>query len=411
MRYRIAKSAAYRGLISVICVLCFSTAQRGSTPGISDDYVPGEVTVVLKPDVDPDGVAAQHGSLALERIENTNAYRFRVPAGSTVKDFSAELKRDSNFISADPNTVVKPPEIRQVSQAFVDQISQAFVDKQYPAQFYGQSSLSGLHIAEALNLATGAGVTVAVIDTGIDFDHPLFAGRLSWPNQDFVDGDSNPSEDLNGPAAGHGTFIAGLIALAAPGAKIMPLRAFAADGTATTFSIAKAIRFACDHGANVINMSFGVIAPDGLLKDTLTFAHQKTFLISSAGNDNLDFLQFPGVVDSQTLSVGATTSDDRRASFSNYNQKIGVVAPGEQIYSAYPGGRWAYWSGTSFSTALVSAEAAQLLSLNPTLNRSNLGSLIKDSGVNIDSLNPGYSRKLGRRIDFLRSVQLLQSRN
>jgi hypothetical protein len=128
-------------------------------------------------------------------------------------------------------------------------------------------------------------------------------------------------------------------------------------------------------------------------------------MVAAAGNDNLDFLQFPSVVQSQTCAVISTTADDLKAPFSNYNKNTCVSAPGVALYSAYPGGNWAYWTGTSFSTALISAEAAQLLAINPAISHSNVTQTISQSGISIDSLNPNYSGKLGKRLDYLNAVR------
>jgi subtilisin family serine protease len=195
-----------------------------------------------------------------------------------------------------------------------------------------------------------------------------------------------------------------LIALAAPQATIMPVRAFGPDGRGTSFNIAKAIRFAHDNGANVINMSFGLIEQDKTIQDALAYASNSSYMVAAAGNDNSDFLQFPGVVPNRTCAVVSTTGEDLKAPFSNYNRNTCVSAPGVSLYSAYPGGLWAYWSGTSFSTALVSAEAAQMLALNPAIARSNVTQIISQSGVSIDGLNPAYNGKLGKRMDYLNAV-------
>jgi thermitase len=222
-----------------------------------------------------------------------------------------------------------------------------------------------------------------------------------------VDDDGNPSDEQDGAASGHGTFVAGLIALTAPDAKIMPLRAFSSDGRGTSFDIARAIRFATDEGVDVINMSFGMLEDDKLIKDALKYARPRVYLVASAGNDNLNTIQFPADMGNFTLSVTSTTTDDTKATYANYNSRMEAAAPGVSLYSAYPGERWAWWSGTSFSTALVTGEAALLLSLNPSLKSENLNRIIILSGIDIDSLNPQYKNKLGRRIDYRAAIKML----
>ena len=126
--------------------------------------------------------------------------------------------------------------------------------------------------------------------------------------------------------------------------------------------------------------------------------------VAAAGNDNLNFLQFPGVLTNRTCAVASTTANDLKAPFSNYNKNTCVSAPGVSLYSAYPGGNWAHWTGTSFSTALVSAEAAQMLALNPAIAASNVTQIISQSGISINGLNPAYNGELGKRMDYMNAV-------
>jgi thermitase len=315
------------------------------------------------------------------------------------------LSKNTDVLSASPNYVISNAEVQQRSQAYIDQRSQAYIDGQSPPDFYGQASLAQLHLGEAQQHSGGAGIKVAVIDTGIDFAHPLFAGRIACPCRDYVDNDSTPQEVAGGPGYGHGTFVAGIVALTAPQAQILPLRAFNADGAATSFDIARAILFATLSGAKVINMSFGMSTPDPLINAMLNLAYGQSYMVAAAGNDDAEALHFPASQTNRTLAVTSTTNDDRKAAFANYHLNTRVAAPGVNVYSAYPGGLWAYWSGTSFSTPLVAGEAALLLALRPSWSSSTLTTAITSSGVNIDALNPLYVLKLGQvRIDYLDAV-------
>jgi subtilisin family serine protease len=398
-RYTVLKST-----VAFLLLGCTVIRPVGASHGLPDNYIADEVNVILAPGVSIDTVNARYGTTLREQIPGTTYYRLGTAGGADAFDVEGEMLGDNDLVSTNLNFTYEQAEIRQVSQAFLDQVSQAFVEGLYPAKFFGQPSMQNLHLSQAQAISKGAGITVAVIDTGIDFNHPLFAGRIAPAYYDFVDDDFNPTDEPNGPSSGHGTFVAGLVALAAPQAVIMPVRAFGSDGTATSFNIAKAIRFAHDNGAAVINMSFGLMEQDGTINDAMSYASNTSYLVAAAGNDNLDFLQFPGVVQSKTCAVVSTTDSDLKASFSNYNKNTCVSAPGVSLYSAYPGGNWAYWTGTSFSTALVSAEAAQMLAIKPTIARANVTTIISQSGVSIDGLNPAYSGKLGKRMDYLNAV-------
>jgi hypothetical protein len=376
---------------------------------IQESHCPGEVTVRLRHGVELNRINARHGTFVKEQIAGTNIYLLGLPPGADTGECLEQMRENHDLVYVEPNYNFHMPEVRQTSHAFIDQTSHAFIDGQSPASFYGQQPLANLNIEEAHNFSRGLGVKVAVIDTGLDFTHSLFGSRIGLPVYDFVDNDGMPNDEPNGTGSGHGTFIAGLIRLTAPDAMIMPLRAFGPDGRGTSFNIARAIRYAADNGAQVINMSFGLLESDRLIKEALEYAYHRAYLVASAGNDNQDGVHFPAETKNRTLSVTSTLANDIKAPFANFGKEVDVAAPGVSLYSTYPGGRWAWWSGTSFSTALVSGESALLLSLDRNLKPVDLNRIITHSGVNIDHLNHGYSNKLGRRIDCAAAVNRLLS--
>ncbi len=390
-----------------LAALTAPPSQAGRINSNRESYRSGEICVRLRFGVEIDKINARYGTYIKERIPRTNIYLLGLLPGRDLEEVKGRMQADFNLLFADVNHKFQLPEVRQTSHAFIDQVSHAFIDGQSPVKFYGQQSVENLHLNQAHKFSRGFGVRVAVIDTGLDFNHSLFEGRIAWPVYDFVDDDGNPSDELYGAGSGHGTFVAGLIALTAPDARIMPLRAFGSDGRGTSFDIAKAIRFATDYGADVINMSFGMLEEDKLINDALEYAYRRVYMVASAGNDNLNTIQFPADNVSFILSVTSTTTNDIKAPFANYNSKMYAAAPGVSLYSAYPGERWAWWSGTSFSTALVTGEAALLLSLNPWLKCENLNRIIILSGINLDPLNPQYIHKLGRRIDYRAAIEIL----
>jgi subtilisin family serine protease len=405
-KINVKKTRLLAAIVALVCLtaaLFPSNSLRVKAQG--DSYCSGEIVVGLLPGADIYAFNARYGTTVKEWLAGTDQYLLNLAPGVEVEAKLEEIADDPDVAFSGPNFNFKHAEIRQRSQAYIDQRSQAYIDGQSPPDFFGQPSILRLRLAQAQQITRGWGVRVAVIDTGVDFNHPLFAGRIVYPNYDFVDNDGNPQEVMGGPGSGHGTFVSGLIALTAPGAVLMPLRAFSSDGSGTSFNIAKAIRFATDNGAQVINMSFGLLVRDKLIEDALEYSYQRVYMVASAGNDNLDSLHFPAERKSKTLAVVSTDAADIKAAFSNFNRDAQAAAPGVDIYSAYPGGRWATWSGTSFSTALVTGEAALLLQLNPNLNRTAMNTVITNSGLNIDALNPGYAGKLGRvRIDYLDAV-------
>lgn len=252
--------------------------------------------------------------------------------------------------------------------------------------------------------APGKGTVVAVIDTGVDYTHKDLADNI-WVNEgeipgngidddgngyvddvhgvDFVEGDSDPMDEH-----GHGTHVAGIIAMTpgngggvgvAYGAKIMCVRAGQANGSFASSDIAKAIKYAADNGADVINMSFGGTGRSYLVESALQDAFPSCVLVAAAGNDGLPTTDAinAGYFNTEdiypagykyVLGVMATDNNKSLASFSNWDYLEGqnceyeMAAPGVNIYSTLPGNRYACWSGTSMATPNVAAAAAILRS-------------------------------------------------
>jgi subtilisin family serine protease len=166
-------------------------------------------------------------------------------------------------------------------------------------------------------------------------------------------------------------MVAGLVRLVAPTASIMPLRAFRADGTSSTFEILRAIYYAADNGANVINMSFSFPEPNSELQRALDYATARGVVaIASAGNTGNRVIVYPAAFPN-VMGVASTTDQDTRSSFSNYGADlVTLVAPSEALITTYPGGNYAGVWGTSFSAALVSGAAALLRQVDPALDQA-----------------------------------------
>ena len=252
---------------------------------------------------------------------------------------------------------------------------------------------------------SGAGI-VAVIDTGVDPTHPVLQGVLV-PGNDFTRNVSGPGSELpdvnqssNGPnpspvkvnqstaavldpwsganfsqaqyaAFGHGTMVAGIVHLVAPTAQIMPLKAFRADGSGYLSDVLRAIYFATQNGANVINMSFSVATYSQEMASAIKFASRRQVIcVASAGNDGKAENVYPAAL-ANVMGVASTTNTDTLSSFSNYgSQLVWVAAPGEGIITTYPFGTYAAGWGTSFSAPMVSGAAALLLGVNSRCNES-----------------------------------------
>jgi VCBS repeat-containing protein len=168
---------------------------------------------------------------------------------------------------------------------------------------------------------------------------------------------------------GHGTMMAGVIRRVAPGANIMPLKAFKADGTANLFDVIRAIYYAVDNGARVIVMGFSMPETSVELAHAINFATSKgVTAVAAAGNDGRETIVFPAAL-RNVVGVGSTTYTDQRSVFSNFGDSlVKVAAPGEAIITSYPGLRYAAASGTSFSAALVGGAVALMQQAAPALS-------------------------------------------
>ena len=260
----------------------------------------------------------------------------------------------------------------------------------------------------------GGGI-VADIDTGVDPNHPAFAGVL-LEGYDFTRNQSGASElnDLspsdfpsppppcapancppanvnqesaailegwaatildtnpNYAAFGHGTMVMGVIHLVAPRARLLPLKAFSSAGTGYLSDILRAIYYATQNGANVINMSFDLKTSSTELSSALDQANRSGIICAaSAGNDGTEEVVYPAALQTDVIGVASTSDLDTRSSFSNYgDQVVWVAAPGEAIVTTYPFSTYAAGWGTSFSTPFVSGGAALLLNLTPGTTES-----------------------------------------
>jgi subtilisin family serine protease len=245
-----------------------------------------------------------------------------------------------------------------------------------PAVFYGQRAATRLKLAEAHARTKGAGVLVAVLDTGADTAHPVLADRIvpAWnyidDNPDVSDvaqGTDSDGDGLGDEAVGHGTFVSGMVGLTAPGARILPARVLDSDGIGNTFVVAEAIVDSVRAGAQVINLSFGTDeeVDSKVVQEALRFAAvRNVVVIGAAGNARSTDPQFPASANN-VFGVAALGAGSQLAFFSNRGPWVEVAAPGDQLIGPMPGGGYAVWSGSSMSSALVSGQAALLRAVEP----------------------------------------------
>ena len=305
----------------------------------------------------------------------------------------------------------------------------------YGYAFQPATQVIRLNDAQSTFRVQGTGL-VAVIDTGVDPDHPVLRGVLV-PGYDFtragggtgserydvnqstaavVDGSGPLSVNANTVALldqataavvggqdhsafGHGTMVAGVIHLVAPGVKIIPLKAFKSNGSGNISDILRAIYSAVRSKARVINMSFSTPFPSPELKRAVDYAAASgAICVASAGNNGVNALFYPAAYDN-VIGVASTTNDDRRSAFSNYGKTlVWLAAPGEGVITTYPFGTFAAAWGTSFSAPFVSGTAALLVEARANLTPQKAALAIGQAKVLTPELNHG-------RLDVYQAIQ------
>ena len=311
--------------------------------------------------------------------------------------------------------------------------------------YANQPAATIVHVQDAQNAfdVAGKGI-VADIDTGVDPGHPALIGAL-LPGYDFTRNQVGGSEmtDFASPAPppcpncqpaivnqssvaildqssvaildgnlqyaafGHGTMVMGVIHLVAPKAHLLPLKAFHSDGTGYLSDILRAIYYAVQNNASVINMSFDTSTSSIELKDALDYANQLNVIcVASAGNDGNSAppnFVYPAALQRDVMGVASTSDMDTRSWFSNFgNAIVWVAAPGEAIITTYPFGTYAAGWGTSFSAPFVSGGAALMRNLRTDINESLVASAVAHAQFVGPAMGNG-------RLDLLMSLAALSA--
>jgi subtilisin family serine protease len=283
-----------------------------------------------------------------------------------------------------------------------------------------------------------ASVTVAVIDSGLDYRHPGFKPANLWVNSDpgfdlsypddvmgwnYILGHNNPWDDI-----GHGTFVAGLILAVNPRVRIMPIKVMDGFGGGLNSDIGAAVIYAVERGARVINLSVGTKGLSKLHQAVVDYARSRgVVLVAAAGNEGESIDAYsPGGIKG-VLSVAALDQNDKKPGFGNWGQNVALAAPGVDIVSwrarnsdfvliasggkdykagdaIVPADRWLYRaSGTSFSAPFVAGAAALLFSLNPNLTGRQVERMLVESADDVET--PGWDQITGAgRLNIARAA-------
>lgn len=335
-----------------------------------------------------DDVARQYGLVVTDTIvEHRGVFSITAPDDQRTVD---QIKKDARVIWLDID----------LGEDVEDDRFHAWPNGQpTPAPSTGDQLDALLDLPAVHAVTTGAGATVAVIDTGAELTHPLLGGqaRAGW---DLIDDDATVDDVGNGrdddgdgrvdEAVGHGTHVTGLIARVAPGADIIVYRAVDSDGQGDIARVAEAIAMAVEAGADVINLSLGSDAKvhSRAMNSAISAANRAgVLLIGAAGNSANSAERFPAADKAFIAVTAVNTQVNRVAWFASRGRWVDVAAPGVDVVSALPGGRLARWSGTSMAAPVVAGQAALLLEIDPTANRSDLSKWIRDTASKVKGLD------------------------
>ena len=391
-------------LIAAIFAALLCVTLAGPAGAADDDdggeFVSRQVVVKLASTAVISEINKKYGTTTIETLlGSSRIYLLRTPQNANPETLAERMESDTNrlrrVIYAEPNFRTELPEASRQHRARPGGEPTLSSD---PAQYRSQYAVDNLNLTEAHGVNRGAGSVVAVIDTGVQAGHPMLSGRL-MAGYDFVGRDDNPADSGEGKLAGHGTHVAGIVALGAPDAKIMPIRALDPDGHGTTFQIAKAIRYAIRKDADVVNLSLGTSRETELLEDLIGDDDdddggsngRDVIFVAAAGNDSDSKEQFPAA-EEDAIAVTSVGQGKTRSGFANYGDWISISAPGSGIHSPFPENRYAMWDGTSMATPFVAAQAALIRGERPAASSECVIGIIQQTAQPLaDNLGAGHA--------------------
>lgn len=374
-----------------LLALLISFGLLGSS--FASNAVPGRV--LAKPSANASETVVQAalrgaGAREVGRVPQIGVRILQVPVKAEARVIAA-LSNNPNFEFAEP-----------------DYIANIILTPNDPFYSAYQWHLPKVSAPTAWDTTTGSStVTVAVVDSGVQANHPDLVGRV-LPGYDFVNNDSDPSDDN-----GHGTAVAGVaaakgndgigVAGAAWNVAILPVKVMAANGSGSHSAIANGINYSADRGARIINLSIGGTSSSRTLQSSVNYANNKgCILVAAAGNNASSTTVYPAAYSGVT-AVSALTQADTLASFSSFGSFVDVSAPGEGITTSWVNGGYVTISGTSFSSPLVAGIAALALSVNPSLSNTAMASLLTSNADDLGA--PGADIYFGAgRVNAARVV-------
>jgi subtilisin family serine protease len=355
---------------------CGAAVEDVASPTPGAPIPPGEAGIEARTAVEESDTRTPTGQIPLVTLEDTPAgSEITVTPVSTGDEAAAvadEAATDGDLIVVEVDTPVQA------------------LDHPGDPRRHDQWALDRAKFEDAWPVAAeGAGVTVAVIDTGVKANHEDFAVGQVLPGQEFLNGTSQPggTTDIHG----HGTHVAGIVGAAAlnglgihgaaPGVAILPVRVLNAAGDGFNSDVANGIEWAVGNGADVINLSLGSSAPSGVLQQKINSALTAgVVVVAAAGNEceKGNPTVYPAAL-AGVVAVGATNQTDGKPTFSSVGSYVDLAAPGVDVLSTVPTG-YKFVSGTSMASPHVAAAAALVKAAHPTFSVNQICTQLLRSG-------------------------------
>lgn len=361
-----------------------------------------------------------YGAATIASVPRAGFHVVAVPAGVTAAELISALNRNPDVASARPDPIVRLC-VRPNDKYFADQYAlsnSGQVLDDLPEQPQGTAG-ADINATGAWDQTRGdSGTIIAVLDTGVDLNHPDIRNKLVSAGKDFINGDADASDDH-----WHGTHVAGIagaetnnelgVAGVAWDCAILPGKIISAEGEGDYGALIQAIYWAVDQGARVINLSLGGDVGDADLLAALKHAYDHNVVVVAAAGNEGGAVLYPAAYDQYCLAVAATDYDDIRVPWSNFGPEVDVAAPGVDVLSCYPTwdtpegfAPYAYAGGTSMATPHVTGLAALLKSHKPWLTAGEVMNIIRYSAEDVNAAaSPGLDHEIGYgRIDGERAL-------
>ncbi len=347
------------------------------------EYVPHEALVIPESGANLGTIAARHGAVLVGTIGSLGGL-FRWD-GALTDELLASVEADPEVAAVEPNYLFRDPESGRKRYPIVDRSPTS-------SEFDEQPALAVADVPRDGDGSVASGIVVAVVDTGVDPLHPALRRAILPGGLDLVDGDTEPWESRDGldedgdgdvdEAAGHGTFVASLVALVAPGVRILPYRVLDDDGGGTAYELAVALADAIERRVDVINLSLTYHERSRAVDELLERAAAAGIVVvAAAGNDGAATLPFPAE-DGHVIAVGALDAAGTALAEFSDRQAAGILAaPGTDVYGALDRGTFGTSTGTSMAAPFVTAAAALALQSAPRLDPDVLATVLRGTGV------------------------------